>query len=335
MADLRIGVVGTGMIGKEHIKRFLNVIKGAVVVAVTDVLEESGRAVAEQYGLRFEKTAEDLINAPDVDVVVVTTPGFAHAEIVLKAIAAGKHCFCEKPLAETAADCKRIMDAEMKFGKKLVQVGFMRRYDKGYRQIKEIINSGTIGDPILVKCAHRAPDMGPEFSSPMMVTECMIHEIDILHWLTDDVYVSGQMIIPRHSKNCRGKQSDPQVMILRTKKGLFLMVEAFVACDFAYDIQCEVVCDEGTVRLPDPSKPEVRRKGQNCTALEMSWMYRFMDAYNVEIQEWVDSVRADNIVGPNSWDGYVAAVTADVCVKAQTSGAIEPIPLEECPVFYR
>lgn len=88
-----------------------------------------------------------MINSSDVDAVIVTSWGPAHAGSVLGAIKAGKPVFCEKPLATTAEDCRKIVDAETATGKHLVQVGFMRRYDKGYRQVKEILESGEVGAP--------------------------------------------------------------------------------------------------------------------------------------------------------------------------------------------
>ena len=335
MAELRIGLIGTGMIGREHVKRVTNIINGAKIVAVTDIIKENAKKVAEEYKVRVEENEDSLINADDVDAVIITSTSSAHEAAVIKCIKAGKYVFCEKPLADTAEGCLNIIRAEMEYGKKMVQVGFMRRYDKGYRQIKRVVESGNIGSPLMIKCAHRLTDMGdPNFSASMQVTDGIIHEIDLLHWLADDEYITAQYIFPKTCKHAKGVQKDPQILILRTRSGMFLEVESFFNCTFAYDIQCEVICDEGTVKLPDPSMPIIKTKGNNSVALEQSWIERFMDAYNVEIQEWVDSVKNDKIVGPNSWDGYVAAVTADVCIKAQKTGGIESIEFGECPDFY-
>src|SRR6202049_3955962 len=143
---MRIGVIETGNIGQDHIRRITQALSGACVVAVTDIDSARAQKIAKDLGGRAETTGQNLIAAGDVDAVIVTSIGSTHEEFVLAAIAAGKPVFCEKPLATTAAACKRILDAEVAYGKRLVQVSFMRRYDAGYRLLKEVVTKGTIGD---------------------------------------------------------------------------------------------------------------------------------------------------------------------------------------------
>ena len=109
----------------------------------------------------------------------MTTADPFHEQYVMAAIKAGKYVFCEKPLAPDAAACKRIVEAEIAGGKQLVQVGFMRRYDPGYRQLKAHIDSGKFGLPLALHCVHRNYD-APGWKTPMSVENSMIHEIDVL-----------------------------------------------------------------------------------------------------------------------------------------------------------
>lgn len=335
MSELRIGVIGTGAIGREHIGRITNKLTGAKVVAVTDINAESAEAARAECGARVEKDSLSVVNSPDVDALIVASYGPAHAESVLQAIAAGKPVFCEKPLASTAADCKKIVGAEIAHGKKLVQVGFMRRYDKGYVQMKEMIAGGGMGAPLMVHCAHRNATVAPNYTTEMAVNDTAIHEIDILHWLIDDQYVSGQVIIPKSTKYARHGLTDPQLMLLTTKSGIVIDIEVFVNCQFGYDIQCEVCCENGIIRMPEPSFPLVRKDAARSVALETDWKQRFIDAYDVEIQDWINSTLAGEVNGPTAWDGYLAAVTADALVKSQTTGCAEPIETGDAPDFYK
>lgn len=333
--DLRIGVIGTGAIGQEHIHRLQTKLAGSKVTAVTDIDLERAAVVAEKYDARVEKDGYALTNAPDVDAVVVTSWGAVHEEAVLDAIKAGKPVFCEKPLATTAQGCKNIVEAEMAAGKQLVQVGFMRRYDKGYRQLKELMDDKTYGEPLMLRCTHRNPSVDESYGTDMAVTDTAIHEIDCLHWLINDDYATAQVVFPKQTKHTHSRLKDPQLIILTTKSGINITVEVFVNCKFGYDIQCEVVCEEGVVKMAEPSFPTIRSEEKLYQKLENDWKKRFIDAYDVEMQEWISDTKKGIVNGPSAWDGYVAAVTADALVKAQETGAVEAIETGSCPDFYK
>ena len=288
---LKVGIVGCGMIGKEHAKRLQYKIRGCEVVAVCDVFEASARETAAMIGgVKVFTDADALISDPDVDAVVVTTPGQFHKGPILSAIKAGKPVFSEKPLTTTATDCKEIVDAEMASGKHLVQVGFMRRYDRGYNQVREAIASGKYGVPMIVKCTHRAEGVDDSYTTEMAVTDTAIHEIDVLPWLLGEgeEWEEGQVMFPRNTKNAHEGLKDPQLMMLRTKSGIVCMIEVNVNCKFGYDINCEVVCEEGVINLPCPSFPTIRSNFEVSTAIEKNWILRFIDSYDVELQDWVE-----------------------------------------------
>jgi myo-inositol 2-dehydrogenase/D-chiro-inositol 1-dehydrogenase len=333
--ELRIGVIGTGAIGKEHIARITNKLSGAKIIAVTDVNEGNAKEAAVLCGARFEKSDRDVINAADVDAVIVTSWGPAHAVSVLAAIEAGKPVFCEKPLATTADDCKKIVDAEMAGGKRLVQVGFMRRYDKGYLQVKELIASGKFGVPLIIHCTHRNPDVDETYITSMAVNDTAVHEIDVLHWLTGEQYKNAQVLFPKATRYTHGKLRDPQIMILTTESGVIINIEVFVNCKFGYDIQCEVVCENGAIKMPDPSFPSIKTEARNSGAIETSWKRRFIDAYDVELQDWINTTKEGKMNGPSAWDGYLVAVASDALVKAQETGKVETITTDPCPDFYK
>lgn len=335
MSVLRIGVIGTGAIGQDHINRITNKLTGGRVTAVTDISAENAAAAAAICGARIERDSAAVIASPEVDAVIVASFGPAHAESVLQAIAAGKPVLCEKPLATNAADCKEIVDAETARGKKLVQVGFMRRYDKGYRQMKELIASGMTGAPLMVHCSHRNASVAPNYTTEMAVNDTAIHEIDILHWLIDDQYKTAQVILPKSTRHARPGLIDPQMMILTTESGVVIDIEVFVNCRYGYDIQCEICCENAVIRMPEPSFPVVRRDAERRVALETDWKQRFIEAYDVEIQDWITSALRGEAVGPSAWDGYIAAITADALVRSQSTGAAEPIAIGTTPGIYK
>lgn len=334
---LKIGVIGTGAIGQEHIRRITNTLAGGQIVAVTDINLEQARETVAKYGLKAEvhATGQSLIASADVEVVLVTSWGPTHEEFVLAAIAAGKPVFCEKPLATTADGCMRIVKAEVAGGKRLVQVGFMRPYDAGYRALKQVIDSGDIGDPLIVHCAHRNPAVGDSYTTDMAITDTVIHEIDVLRWLLDDDYKTVQVVYPKKTRNASSHLADPQIILMETVKGVRIDVEVFVNCVYGYDIQCEVVGETGIARLPEPSKVMIRSGAKRSVEILTDWKQRFIDAYDVELQGFIDGLSKGQLTGPSAWDGYAAAVAADACVKAQGSGVIEAVSMAARPSFYR
>ncbi|MDX3224895.1 Gfo/Idh/MocA family oxidoreductase [Streptomyces sp. ME19-01-6] len=333
---VRVGVIGAGMIGQDHIRRLTEVVTGATVTAVTDLDQARAAEVAVRVGAVAPATGAELIASPVVDAVLVTSWGPTHAEHVLNAIAAGKPVFCEKPLATTAEDCLRIVDAERAHGRRLVQVGFMRRFDAGYRQVKEVIAAGTLGTPLIVHCAHRNPTVPDAYTSVMAAQDTAVHEIDVLRWLLDDEIVSAQVITPRATSRRFEHLKDPQLMYFETVNGVRIELEVFVNCQYGYDIQCETVGEKGVVRLPDPAAVGVRTAGQHGTAVSQDWKARFADAFDTEFREWINGIAAGvEPTGPSAWDGYAATVITDAAVRSLGSDSqVVTVDMKPRPAFY-
>jgi myo-inositol 2-dehydrogenase/D-chiro-inositol 1-dehydrogenase len=322
------------MIGQDHIRRLTEVVAGARVVAVSDVDSARARVVAQRNGARALTTGQEVIADPEVDAVLVTSWGPTHADYVLAAIAAGKYVFCEKPLATTAEDCLRIIAAEQSYGSRLVQVGYMRRYDPGYRAMKQVLDDGEIGTPLVLHCAHRNPTVPETYTSEMATQDTAVHEIDVIRWLLDDEIVSTQVITPRATSHRFEHLRDPQMLLFETAGGVHIDLEVFVNCQYGYDIQCEVVGETGTVRLPDPANVVLRKAGQRSTGLLVDWKHRFVAAFDAEFREWIAAVAAGTLTGPSAWDGYAAAMISDATVEALHSGRTVSVGIKDRPVFY-
>lgn len=341
---LKIGIIGCGAIGRDHCRRIIQTVPGATVVAVADYVAAAADDTAERFGIRsFGNDCDGLIKDPEVEAVMITSIDATHHDYVMKVLAEEKWCFCEKPLSQNAADCEEIIARELQIGKRLVQVGFMRHYDRGYAEMKRIIQSGEIGAPLLIKACHRNVSQGPGFKTENGITNVAIHELDICRWLLDDEYEDAQAVRVRQSANSTKGYDNPQVVLLRTKKGCFIDVEVQVADGYGYDIQCEVVCENGTVKLPDPYAVVRRSRPQGWDSLNPAesmpimtdWKERFIEAYDIEMCKWVESVHQGKLTGPSAWDGYVACVAGDALNASRGTSQFLPVKTIEKPELYK
>ena len=330
-----VGVIGVGMIGKDHIRRLTTVLAGARVVAVTDVNLDEAKKVADGIpGAAVYSTGQDLIADEAVDAVLVCSWGPTHEEFVLAAIEAGKPVFCEKPLATTQEACRRIIDAEVAGGRRLVQVGYMRRYDGAYRALKAVVDSGEIGAPLIMHCTHRNPSVPGHYTKDMAITDTAVHEIDMVRWMFGEEIVAATVLTPRKSR-LGGELQDPLVLLLEMESGALIDVEISVNIRYGYDIRGEVVGEEGTAALGESSPVTVRKNGVYSGRVPEDWRERFIAAYDVEFQEWIDGVRNGGTYGPSSWDGYAAAVVSDAGMQALATGTRTTVELGEKPDLYQ
>jgi len=322
------------MIGKDHIRRLTTVLAGARVVAVTDVNLDEAKKVADGLpGAAVYSTGQQLINDDDVDAVLVCSWGPTHEEYVLAAIEAGKPVFCEKPLATSQEACRRIIDAEVAFGRRLVQVGYMRRYDRAYRALKAVVDSGEIGAPLIMHCTHRNPSVPGHYTKDMAITDTAVHEIDMVRWMFGEEIVGTTVLTPRKSR-LGGELQDPLVLLLEMESGALIDVEISVNIRYGYDIRGEVVGEEGTAALGESSPITVRKNNTYSGRVPEDWRERFIAAYDVEFQEWIDAVRDGGTYGPSSWDGYAAAVVSDAAVASIQSGSRSAVQMGEKPALY-
>ncbi|EGX57306.1 oxidoreductase [Streptomyces zinciresistens K42] len=332
---LGVAVIGTGRMGADHVRRIEQVVSGARVSAVVDVDAErakSAAALAEDCAVHTDPAA--AMASPDVDAVVVASPGPAHEAALLAAFAHGLPVLCEKPLTPDAASALRVLRAEQDVGRRLVQVGFMRRWDAEYRKLKSLLDTGQLGRPLMLHNRHRNVASPPGWTSDMLINDSVTHEMDVTRWLLGQEITAVTVLTPTPSGNAPDGVRDPQFVVFETDGGAVVDVEIFVNCGFGYQVQAEVVCEGGTARVGDGHALVTHAAGRWGGTVAQDYIERFADAYDREVQAWVDATRRGEVTGPSTWDGYAVAAVCEAAVRSLEDGGRVAVDLAERPALY-
>jgi myo-inositol 2-dehydrogenase/D-chiro-inositol 1-dehydrogenase len=263
-----------------------------------------------------------LITDDAVDAVVIASHDSTHRDLVLAAVRVGKPVLCEKPLAPTLAECVEVVAAEAAAAPRvpLISLGFMRRFDPGYLEMKQALAQGVIGVPLLTHSISRGVSSAPGATNESSVTGSAIHEFDVLPWLLDSPVTEVSWHAPKPTGAASGFQ-DPQLILLRTADGALSTVEVFLNARYGYDIRCEVVGESGTLALTEPAKMITDRSRARSVGYAADWRPRFADAYRIELQAWIDAVGA-GVRSPlaSARDGLVANAVAEAVIASMRSG---------------
>jgi myo-inositol 2-dehydrogenase/D-chiro-inositol 1-dehydrogenase len=332
MSDLRIAVLGVGMMGADHVARITSRISGARVAVVNDYLPEKAAEIAAAVpGAKVAGDPFDAIADDDVDAILLATPGPTHEKQLLACLEQGKPVLCEKPLTTDSASSLEVVRREAALGTPLIQVGFMRRFDPEYQQLKMLLDGGELGQPLVMHCAHRNPAVPPTFDSAMVVRDSLVHEVDVTRFLLDEEIASVQIIKPMPNRGAPRGLQDPQIAIFRTVSGRHVDVELFVTTGVAYEVRTEVVGELGSATIGlDVGLVRKTAPGTWGGRITPGFRERFGTAYDIEIQRWVDAVRSGvNVDGPTAWDGYAAAAVCEAGVRSLESGERIDVDLAE------
>ena len=321
---LSVGVIGLGVMGAEHLRLLREETAGVQVTAICDADPDRAARLAEDASFFADPMA--LIASDKVEAVVVASPDATHADLALACLAAGKHALCEKPLATSAAEALQVVDAEVALGRRLLQIGYMRRFDPAYVEMKRVADEGGIGSPVLLHNVHRnaaAPDW---FTGPMAVTNSFVHEIDISRWLLGSDLVSAIV----HS----APGGDPLLITMETDKGEIVSTEVFMNAHYGYHVHAQLVGRTGTVQMAQPSATVTNSGLHHGHEWPENWVPRFRDAYRVQMTAWVKSVATGSPAGASAWDGYVATAVAEQVVTALQTGTKAKLFLGARPALY-
>ena len=333
--NLKVCVVGAGRMGADHIERLTRRIVGAEVSAVVDA--DVSRAKKAVEAIPSAAAVSDIgraLDQEDVSSVLIATPGFLHRDMLLQVLERDLPILCEKPLTPDAPSSWEILEAEQRLGKKRIQVGFMRRFDAEYERLRSLLTSGELGELLMLHCSHRNPETPPGFTNEMLINDSVVHEFDVIRYLTGEEIKSVQVRLGRATRHAPSGQHDPQHVLIETENGVLADVEIFVNAQFGYQVATQAVFEKGIVNIGEDGGPYIRSAGRWGGEITPGFVERFRDAYDIEIQRWVEAAKRGEVDGPTAWDGYAAAACCEAGVAAQKSGEKVDVSLKNKPSIY-
>lgn len=328
MATINIGVIGLGRIGRINSRHLLGHTGGARLAAVStrrpgDAAEFLGGADVKIY-----TDYHDLLADAGIDGVLVVTHTHTHHDIVLAAAAAGKAIFCEKPIALTMAETDSMLAAVERAGV-LFQVGFMRRFDKGFAAARREIEAGVIGTPIVAFAISRDPNCPePNWADPRnsggMILDLAIHDFDMLRWLMADEVT--QVFATGGNLTCAGLAEvgdiDTAVINLRFGRGGLGYVEAGRNCRYGYDIRTEIRGTDGTLQIGYlRDTPVLKLMPQGVSHDTVAWFEeRFTLAYHAQLDHFIDCIRREQSPLAGAVDARLALQISLAATRSQRKG---------------
>ena len=325
-----VGVIGAGKMGRIHATNLAQSVPNAKLVAVSDVVEDSAKKLAAEFGVTNVFTDYlRLVENREVQAIVIATPTLLKPQIVKFACESGKHIFCEKPIATTLHDAEQVLKSSQKSPGKF-QVGYQRRFDPLHVKVKESLESGEVGSIVLVKSNTRDPipnqAQWPDLknSGGIFVDTCT-HDYDVVRWLC------GSEVSRVEAEGSPRSQPDQHTVItnLSMANGVVAQVDASRMSSYGYDVRVEVLGTKGAI-FTRPEAPSGMRvvKGSQETLAAYSWYAdRFKEAYRLEMESFVDCIVKDAEPRVTAQDGKAAVEVATAARKSMQEGKAVNLPM--------
>lgn len=322
--SIAVGLVGAGVMGSEHARILREDTPGARLAGVCDA--DPRKAAIAGCEAQVYSDPLEMIHSREIDAVLIASPDSTHADLVMACLAAEKPVLCEKPLAITAAQALAIVELEMSKGRRLVQVGYMRRFDPAYRLLKQSFDSGEIGKPLIVHNVHRNL-VAPEWmTGSMSISNAFVHEIDVVRWLLDTDLATVRVTSLQNG--------DPLLIEVTTRNGVVITNEINMNCQYGYHVHSEIVGENGVASLPAMPSTVIHRAGQQVLAYPTYWVPRFTEAYKAQTKSWIKTIQTRQAYeGASAWDGYVTTAVAEQIIEGKETGEIQ-LTVLSCPSFY-
>jgi myo-inositol 2-dehydrogenase/D-chiro-inositol 1-dehydrogenase len=317
---LSIGLIGAGRIGTSHGQIVAERVPTARLAAVADPRPEAAQALAGRFGARAFTDPVDLINDPEIDAVLIAASSDAHADLIVAAATAGKPVFCEKPMSMTLADADRALAAVGAAGV-VLQVGFNRRFDPGFRAAHDAVRTGAIGEVQLMRSLTRDPGLAnPGVVPPWTIfLQTLIHDFDTLLWLNPDaepveVYATADALVAPEFK--ASGLLDTAVVVITFDNGARAVAEASFSAAYGYDVRAEVFGSAGMVTAGHGARNSARlytaAGAQHDTT--RSDVELLLDAYTAEFVEFAAAVAENRSAYATGEDARRALAVALACI---------------------
>lgn len=311
---LGIGVIGLGRLGSSYAKYFTGRIAGAALVAVSDVNETAVASLAAELSISKQYSRyQDLIADEEVDGVVIVSPTSTHKEIVHQAAKHGKPIFCEKPLSISLEEARAMARTVEETGV-FFQMGFMRRFDKGYVAAKRRIEEGAIGTPVVFKSSSRDPYrpsleyLDPAHSGGLFI-DCGIHDLDLARWYMGEIAsvysIGGTLAYPEMKAI---GDIDNAITSLYFTSGALGTIDLSRNGVYGYDIRTEILGTEGTVKIGYLRETPILVMTKDGITHDTVPYFteRFEQAYITQLQDFVNNVLQGQLPAVTCADGVAA-----------------------------
>ncbi len=321
--------------GADHARIIAEDLPGATLQVVCDMDAARAKAVAEAYGAKDAGSdPEGAIARNDVDAVIVASPDFTHSPLSLACIRAGKPVLSEKPLSQSPAECIGVMDAEIAAGRRFVQVGFMRRFDQSYVEMKAALDQGRIGRALMMHNFHRNVETpASDFTGAMAITNSAPHEFDVVRHVLGCEIASISAYQPRRSD----KRVAPVAMVLETDDGQLVTIEVNNNAAYGYDVRAELVGEAGSIAMNPVAYTRTDMKLASSTGYGADWRSRYHEAYVRQNRAFLNFVETGAFpkIASSAWDGYAAAKVAETGARALAEGRKMAVEMIAQPEFYK
>ena len=333
--QLNVGIVGAGRIGKVHAETLAFRIPEARILAIADVNREAAQAVAVRCGIPTvtESSAGVLANS-EIEAVLICSSTNTHADLIVQAAQAGKHIFCEKPIAHSLSQIDRALAAVEQAGVKL-QIGFNRRFDANFARVRQAVVSGEIGTPRLMHIVSRDPAPPPLSYirvSGGMFMDMTIHDFDMARFLIGDeveeIYTSGGVMVDPEIG--QAGDLDTALIVLRFRNGVIGTIDNCRQAAYGYDQRVEILGSEGKIATENcyPNQAMVSTGKMVRKDLPLNFfMDRYTESFTSELRSFVAAVRENRPTAVTGIDGRIPVVMALAARKSHDEH--RPVRLEE------